>query len=112
MCTKPKRKKIPSNKTGECPSCSDLRAEIEELKARIEERKIVEKAKWILVKLRGVSENEALDLLRASARQNQKTLIEIANNLITGEKILNSGTEPEHKLHLNEAGTGKRQENH
>ncbi len=72
----------------ECQDCEHLRARIRELEARLEERKIIEKAKWILVKQKGVTEEEALELLRSTARFNQKKIVDVANDLVLGEKIL------------------------
>jgi len=87
----PKKRSASSKKAteGECPCCKDFKAKIDELETRLEERKIIEKAKWILVKQKGISEEEALELLRNTARFSQKKLGDIASNLVMGEKILN-----------------------
>jgi len=91
-----KNRSASSKKTseGDCQFCKDLKAKIVALEARLEERKIIEKAKWILVKQKGISEEEALELLRNTARFGQKKLSDIASNLVIGEKIL-SGYFPE-----------------
>ena len=96
MAIEIKKRRIRSLKPREeeCPTCKDLRARIDELETKIEERKVIEKAKWILVKQKGISEEEALELLRNTARFNQKKLGDIAQNLVIGEKIL-SGCFPE-----------------
>jgi response regulator NasT len=46
-----------------------LRAELEETKSRLEERKLVDRAKGILMKQRNVDEDEAFALLRSLAMQ-------------------------------------------
>src|SRR3972149_7757252 len=96
MAIEIKKRRIRSLKPREeeCPTCKDLRARIEELEVKIEERKVIEKAKWILVKQKGISEEEAHELLRNTARFGQKKLSDIASNLVIGEKIL-SGCFPE-----------------
>lgn len=95
MVSRAKKRDTPTLKPAltDCLSCKVLMAEVEELKARLEERKVIEQGKWILVKQKGISEEEALNLLRVSARRQQKTICEIAKVLIAGERIL-SGSFP------------------
>ena len=59
-----------------------LRAELEETKSRLEERKLVERAKGILMKQRGFSEDEAFAALRSHAMDRGIRLGEAARQLI------------------------------
>lgn len=76
-----------------CPECKvviheklkEFRRCLEEC---LEERKKVEKAKWILVKKKGIEEEEAHKILLASARRQSKRLGEIAEAVIESEKFL------------------------
>jgi len=63
------------------------RGEIGDLKERLENRKIVEQAKWILVKRQGLEEPEAMRLLQKSARNTRRTLIDIARSVIDGHPL-------------------------
>lgn len=62
--------------------------EIDSLKERLEQRKIIEQAKWILVKRKGIEEPEAMKLLQKQARNNRKTLIEVANAVVESDSLL------------------------
>jgi len=55
---------------------------LKELNKRLEERKIIEKAKWLLVKKQNMSEDVALDYIRKKARDNRVSMVEIANAII------------------------------
>jgi AmiR/NasT family two-component response regulator len=46
-------------------------AEINSLKERLENRKVIEQAKWLLVERKGISEPEAMRLLQRTARNNR-----------------------------------------
>src|SRR5690349_11414365 len=56
-------------------------SEICALKERLEDRKIIEKAKWIIVKRKSVDEPEAMRLLQKQARNNRRTLVEVARSV-------------------------------
>lgn len=66
----------------------DQHGEITDLKERLEHRKIIEQAKWILVKRKGIEEPEAMKLLQKQARNNRKTLIEVANAVVESDSLL------------------------
>ncbi len=72
-----------------CGPLLALRTEINELEAKLEERKQVEKAKWILVKTKGVDEETAHKLLIVRSRAARKKLVEIAELVIAGNRLLN-----------------------
>jgi response regulator NasT len=52
------------------------------LKKRMEERKVVEQAKWILVSTRGMTEPDAMRHLQKQARSTRRQLIDVANEVI------------------------------
>lgn len=62
--------------------------EIQELKERLDQRKIIEQAKWILVKRKNVEEPEAMKMLQKQARNNRKTLIEVATAVVDSDSLL------------------------
>jgi response regulator NasT len=65
-----------------------LRRELADTKTSLAERKILERAKGILMKQRGLSEEEAYQALRKSAMNRNKRIIEMAENLITASELL------------------------
>jgi response regulator NasT len=65
-----------------------LRQELEEARASLAERKVIERAKGILMKQRACSEDEAYRLLRKAAMDGNKRLAEVAEQLIAMSKLL------------------------
>jgi response regulator NasT len=64
-----------------------LDGEVDKLKERLESRKLVEQAKWIIVKRKGISEPDAMKLLQRQARNNRRPLIEVARSVIENEEL-------------------------
>ncbi|MEM1140164.1 MAG: ANTAR domain-containing protein [Pseudomonadota bacterium] len=64
-----------------------LRGELESAKTQLAERKTVERAKGILMKRQGMSEEEAFRLLRQTAMNEKKKLVEIAESVLTAAKL-------------------------
>ena len=62
-------------------------AEIVTLKERLEHRKIIEQAKWIIVKRKGIEEPEAMKLLQRQARNNRRTLVDVARSVLENENL-------------------------
>lgn len=62
--------------------------QIQHLNERLEQRKIIEQAKWILVKRKGIEEPEAMKLLQKQARNNRKTLVEVAGAIVESDDLL------------------------
>lgn len=62
-------------------------SEIATLKERLEDRKIIEKAKWIIVKRKGVEEPEAMKLLQRQARNNRRTLVDVARSVLENDNL-------------------------
>jgi two-component system, response regulator / RNA-binding antiterminator len=65
-----------------------LRAELDATKAALEERKTVDRAKGLLMKAKGLDEEDAYALLRRTAMDQGKKLSEIAAALITASELL------------------------
>lgn len=65
-----------------------LRDELEKTKSTLAERKVVDKAKGILMKHRGLSEDEAYKELRTLAMDRNKKLVEIARDIISVTELL------------------------
>jgi response regulator NasT len=65
-----------------------LRAELEEVKSALKERKAIEKAKGILMKSRGLDEDAAYDLLRKTAMSQGRRIADVAQGLINAFNLL------------------------
>ena len=69
---------------------SRLQQELAEAKSALEERKIIDRAKGILMKSRNLSEDEAYSLLRQTAMNEKKKLADIAQSVVMAASILGS----------------------
>jgi len=67
---------------------SRLQRELAEAKSALEERKVIERAKGILMKMRGLSEEDAFALLRQTAMNEKKKMSEIAQSVVTAAGLL------------------------
>ena len=67
---------------------NDLREELDQAKQALGDRKVVERAKGILMKERGLSEEAAYALLRKAAMSDNKRVVEIAQAVITAAGLL------------------------
>jgi response regulator NasT len=65
-----------------------LRAELDEVKSALKDRKIVEKAKGILMKSRGIDEDKAYELLRKTAMSQGKRIADVAQALVSSVDLL------------------------
>ena len=65
-----------------------LKDELERTKQALEERKVIERAKGILMKSKGLSEEAAHALLRTTAMGESRRVAEVAQSLITATKLL------------------------
>jgi response regulator NasT len=68
--------------------------ELEEARSQLESRKLVDRAKGILMKTRGLSEADAYSLLRKTAMNQNRKISEIAESLITAAGLLAPPEEP------------------
>lgn len=66
-----------------------LREELERTKSSLEERKIIERAKGLLMQQRRCSENEAYSALRKLAMERNRRLAEIATSVIDAARLMN-----------------------
>ena len=67
---------------------SRLQGELEVAKSALEERKVIDRAKGILMKLKGLTEDEAYVLLRSTAMREKKKISEIAQSILTASEML------------------------
>jgi response regulator NasT len=67
---------------------NDLREELDRARQALGERKVVERAKGILMKERGLSEDDAYTLLRKAAMTDNKRVVDIAQAVITAAGLL------------------------
>jgi two-component system, response regulator / RNA-binding antiterminator len=65
-----------------------LRTELAETRERLDQRKLIDRAKGILMSKRGVSEDEAYRLLRKAAMDRKARLAEVARNVIELAELL------------------------
>ncbi len=66
----------------------DQRSQIIDLKKRLEDRKVIEQAKWIVVSRKEVTEPEAMKLLQKQSRSTRQSLAEVAKAVIDSDKLL------------------------
>ncbi|MBC7905518.1 MAG: ANTAR domain-containing protein [Rhodospirillaceae bacterium] len=66
----------------------ELRSELDKARSTLAERKVIEKAKGILMKRRKVDEDEAYRLMRRMAMDGKLRLIDIANKIIEAAELL------------------------
>src|ERR1700740_2821697 len=67
---------------------SRLQAELDRTRTALEERKVIERAKGILMKARQLSEEEAYALLRKTAMNENRKIAEIAQSIVTASELL------------------------
>ena len=65
-----------------------LQEELERTKSALEDRKVIDRAKGILMKIKGLTEDEAYVLLRSTAMREKKKISEIAQSIITASEML------------------------
>ena len=66
---------------------SRLQEELERAKSMLEDRKIIDRAKGILMNAKGLSEEEAYTLLRRTAMNEKKRIAEVAQAVITAAEM-------------------------
>jgi two-component system, response regulator / RNA-binding antiterminator len=69
---------------------SRLTRELEQARSELEDRKLIDQAKGILMKTRGLSEADAYALLRSTAMNKNRKIVEIAQSLVTAADLLGS----------------------
>jgi response regulator NasT len=71
-----------------------LSRELEEARSELEGRKVIERAKGILVRSKGLSEEAAYALLRKTAMNQNRKIADIAQSLVTAAGLLGPEEEP------------------
>jgi two-component system, response regulator / RNA-binding antiterminator len=67
---------------------SKLQDELDRTKSALEERKVIDRAKGILMKLKNLSEEEAYALLRKTAMNEKRKIADVAQSVITAAELL------------------------
>jgi two-component system, response regulator / RNA-binding antiterminator len=65
-----------------------LQDELDRTKSALEERKVIDRAKGILMKVKGLTEDEAYVLMRSTAMREKKKIGEIAQSILTASELL------------------------
>ena len=65
-----------------------VRAELDATKRALEERKVIDRAKGLLMKARGLDEDEAYALLRKTAMDQGRKVVDVAEALVTAAGLL------------------------
>lgn len=66
-----------------------LKDELKRTQTILEDRQVIEQAKRVIIKQRGVNEDEAYKVLRSTAMSNNKRIVEVAQELIAVAEMLN-----------------------
>ena len=67
---------------------SKLQDELDRTKSALEERKVIDRVKGILMKVKGLTEDEAYVLMRSTAMREKKKIGEIAQSILTASELL------------------------
>ncbi len=65
-----------------------MRAELTEIRRALEERKVIDRAKGILMRNRGIGEEEAYAMMRKAAMDQGRKLADLAQALVTASDLL------------------------
>lgn len=65
-----------------------LQDELDRTKSALEDRKILDRAKGLLMKMKGLNEEEAYVLIRSTAMREKKKIGEIAQSIVTAAELL------------------------
>ncbi|HEX7035321.1 MAG TPA: ANTAR domain-containing protein [Pseudomonadales bacterium] len=68
-----------------------LEAELRDAKSALEDRKVIDQAKAILMKQRNLSEEDAYGLLRRTAMNQNRKIADLARSLLAAAALLDSG---------------------
>jgi response regulator NasT len=68
-----------------------IQAELDEARNALSDRKVIDRAKSILMAQRNLSEQDAYTLLRSSAMNQGKKIVDVAQALITASDLLGGG---------------------
>ena len=65
-----------------------MRTELAETQRALQERKVIDRAKGLLMKARGVDEEEAYAILRKAAMNQNRRVADVAEALVTASGLL------------------------
>lgn len=66
---------------------SRLQGELDRAKTALEDRKVIDRAKGILMKAKSIGEEEAYSLMRRTAMNEKKKIVEVAQSVITAAEM-------------------------
>lgn len=72
---------------GQFLSHVELNNQVSKLTQRLEDRKTIERAKWVLVEHIGISEQEAMQRLQKQARDNRRTLVDVSRSILENHEL-------------------------
>ena len=81
-------KSILDTAVSRCNAFNRLRDELDRATAALEERKVIDRAKGILMKERGIAEDEAYAMLRNAAMNDNRRIAEVAQAVVTAARLL------------------------
>lgn len=67
---------------------SSLTRELEQARSELEDRKIIEQAKGVLMRTRGLAESDAHALLRSTAMNQNRRMVDIAQSLVMAAELI------------------------
>lgn len=66
----------------------EQRSQISDLKQRLDDRKLIEQAKWIIVQRKSISEPDAMKMLQKQSRSSRKSMAAVARAVIDSDGLL------------------------
>ena len=66
----------------------EQRSQIVNLQQRLDDRRLIEKAKWIIVKRKEISEPDAMKMLQKQSRSSRKSIAAVARAVIDSDGLL------------------------
>ena len=66
----------------------EQRSQISDLKQRLDDRKLIERAKWIIVQRKSISEPDAMKMLQKQSRSSRKSIAAVARAVIDSDGLL------------------------
>jgi response regulator NasT len=66
----------------------EAKDQVEDLVQKLEDRRVIERAKWILVQRKQIPEEEAQRTLQRQARQTRRKIVDIAQQIIDASELL------------------------
>jgi two-component system, response regulator / RNA-binding antiterminator len=67
---------------------SRLQDELDRTRTALDDRKVIDRAKGLLMRLKGLTEDEAYVLMRSTAMREKKKIVDIAQSVVTAAEVL------------------------